>query len=354
MNLTRKHPGVLLLLLLLALVLAACNPAATPAAPTQPPADTPAPAQPTATEPARVYRIGYAQIVDHPALNEIRQGFLDGLRDAGYVEGQNLVFDYQNAQGDVANARNIAEKFVADQVDLIATCTTPNSQAAAQVAGGTSIPVVFGCVTNPVAAGIIDSLEQPSGTNITGQYNPLPISELFDLFLEIYPDLRVIGTIYNASEDNSVFINRESKAEAEARGLEWIEVTVASSADVKTAAESLLGRIDAYVVGQDNTVASALEAVVQVARDNSLPLFAMDPLAVERGAIASLAADQYDSGYQWAQEMVVPVLEGTDPGSMTPTRPRSFSLQVNLAAAEAAGLTIPQSIIDRADGVFDE
>ncbi len=361
-NHRRRLPVLGIGLALLTLGLAACGPAAAPAVPTLPPATTAAPAAtqtPVATEgaaagpePGRVYRVGYSQIVDHPALNQIRQGVLDALKDAGFVEGDNLVFDYQNAQGEVTNARNIAEKFLADGVDLIATCTTPNSQAAVQVAKDTDTPVVFGCVTNPVAAGIVESVDQPTGTNVTGQYNPLPITGLFDLFLKIDPDMKVVGTIYSAGEDNSVFINKQAKAEAEARGLEWVEATVASSADVKTAAESLVGKVDAFVIGQDNTVASALEAVVQVAQDNQLPLFSMDPTAVERGAIASMAANQYDSGYQWAQEMIVPVLLGTDPGTMPITRPKAFDLSVNLTAAKAAGLTIPQDVIDEADNVY--
>jgi putative ABC transport system substrate-binding protein len=254
----------------------------------------------------------------------------------------------------VGNARNIAEKFVADKVDLIAPCTTPNSQATVQVAKDSGIPVVFGCVTNPVAAGILESVDKPSGSNVTGMYNPIPIPELFDLFLKIDPNMKKVGTIYNASEDNSVLINKQAKAEAEKRGLEWIEVTVASSADVKTAAESLIGKIDAYIIGQDNTVASALEAVVKTAVDNGLPIFAMDPQAVERGAVASLAANQYDSGLQWAKELAVPVLLGTDPGTLTPVKPKSFDLQVNLDAAKAANLTIPPDVIEKANKVFGQ
>lgn len=364
---------VLLLLLLLGMTVAACGSASTPeptevpepteaaepTEPSEPPAPTEA-AEPTEApvapaegpEEGRTYVVGYSQIVDHPALNETRQGFVDGLADAGFVEGEHLVFDYQDAQGDIANARNIAEKFVADEVDLIAPCTTPNAQAAVQVAEGTEIPVVFGCVTDPVSAGIVDSVEEPTGTNVTGMYNPIPIEELFDLFLEIYPDMEVAGTIYNASEDNSVVINEQAKAEAEARGLEWVEVTVASSADVKTAAESLAGQVDAYIIGQDNTVASALEALVGTARENGIPIFAMDPQAVERGAVASLASNQYDSGYQWATELAVPVLLGADPGELTPVRPSSFDLQVNLDAAENAGLTVPEAIVNEADQVF--
>jgi putative ABC transport system substrate-binding protein len=304
-----------------------------------------------APQPGRVYKVAYSQIVDHPALNETRRGFLEGLKQAGFVEGQNLNFLYQNAQGDVGNARNIAEKFLADGVDVLTPCTTPNVQATVRVAKGGRTPVVFACVTDPVAAGIIESVDRPSGTNVTGVYNPLPIAELFDLFLRIQPGLKTAGTIYNASEGNSQVINRQAKAEAERRGLKWVEVTVAGSADVRTAAESLVGKVDALILGQDNTVASAFEAVVKVANERQLPLFSMDTQAPARGAIASLAASNYEQGLLWAKELVVPVLLGTDPATVTPVRPRIFDLQVNLQAASAAKLTIPKDIIDRATRV---
>jgi putative tryptophan/tyrosine transport system substrate-binding protein len=312
-------------------------------------------AQPATTgrtpQPGRVYKVAYSQIVDHPALNETRRGFLDGLKQAGFMEGQNLTFLYQNAQGDVGNARNIAEKPLADGVDVLTPCTTPNVQATVRVAKGGRTPVVFACVTDPVAAGILESVERPSGTNVTGVYNPLPIAELFDLFLRIQPGLKTAGTIYNASEGNSQVINRQAKAEAERRGLKWVEVTVAGSADVRTATESLVGKVDALILGQDNTVASAFEAVVKVASERQLPLFSMDTQAPARGAIASLAASNYEQGLLWAKELVVPVLLGTDPATVTPVRPRVFDLQVNLQAASAAKLTIPKDIVDRATRV---
>lgn len=309
-------------------------------------------AQAPGPQPGRIYRVGFSQIVDHPALNETRRGFLDGLRQAGFVEGRNLIFLYQNAQGDVANARNIAEKFLADGVDLIAPCTTPNAQAAVKVARGGRTPVVFGCVTDPVAAGILERVDAPSGTNVTGLYNPLPIAELFDLFLRVQPGLRTAATIYNPSETNSVVINRHARAEAERRGLRWLEVTVTSSAEVKTAAEAVPGKADAYVLGQDNTVASAFEAVVRVAAGAKLPVFSMDPQSVQRGAVVSLAANQYEQGVQWARELAVPVLLGVAPETLTPVRPRVFDLQANLAAAAAAGLIVPRDIVERATKVF--
>ena len=107
------------------------------------------------------------------------------------------MFEYQNAQGDVGNARNIAEKFLADKVDLMAPCTTPSAQAAVRVARGTAVPVVFGCVTNPVEAGIVAALDQPSGSNVTGTYGFPPVARMFDVIRQLRPDAKRIGTIYN-------------------------------------------------------------------------------------------------------------------------------------------------------------
>jgi putative ABC transport system substrate-binding protein len=307
----------------------------------------------TAQQQGRVYRVGYTQIVDHPALNATRQGFLDGLKAAGFIEGKNLEFEYQNAQGDVGNARNIADKFLADKVDLLAPCTTPSVQAAVRVARGTSIPVVFGCVTNPVEAGIIAALDKPTGTNVTGTYGFPPVARMFDVIKQLRPDAKRIGTIYNAGESNSTTFARASKAEAERRGLTWVEIAISGSAEVKTAADSLVGRVDALLLGQDNTVASAFDAVVKTARDNRLPLFSFDATAVEHGAIASFGQNQYQAGFDWAKELAVPVLQGRDPGSIVPMPYHAYDLQLNSAAAAAAGITLPPDLIKTAAKVID-
>ena len=306
-----------------------------------------------AQQPGRVYRVGYSQIVDHPALNATRKGFLDGLTAAGFVEGKNLIFEYQNAQGDVGNARNIAEKFLSDKVDLMAPCTTPNVQAAVRVARGTGVPVVFGCVTDPVAAGLLAAVDKPSGTNVTGTYGFPPVVRMFDLIAQVCPNAKRIATIYNSSESNSATYDRLSKAEAEHRGLVWIEVPITSSAEVKTAAESLIGRADAVLLGQDNTVASAFDAVVKTARDNKLPVFSFDATAAERGAIAALGQNQYQMGVDWAKELVVPVLLGRDPGTIVPVPYRAYDLLLNAAAAAAVGITLPPEVTKTAAKVFD-
>ena len=304
-------------------------------------------AQTAAPVPGKTYRIGFSQIVDHPALNATRQGFLDGLKAAGFVEGKNLVFQYQNAQGDVGNARNIATKYVADGVDLLAPCTTPNVQATIRVARGGAIPVVFGCVTNPVEVGVLTSLDKPTGTNITGLYGAQPVRELLDLVMEVLPKAKTIGTIFNGGESNSVAANAIAKAEAEKRGLRWVEVQITGSAEVKTAVESLVGRIDALFTPQDNTLASAFDAVVKVTRDNRIPLFSLDTSSVARGALAAFGVDQYKLGLAWASQVAVPVLLGRDPASFVPVPYRTFDLYLNTATAAADGLTIPAAVLQR-------
>jgi putative ABC transport system substrate-binding protein len=318
-------------------------------------AATPALAQQkTAPEPGRTYRIGYAQIVDHPALNATRQGFIDALKAAGFEVGKNLVFDYQNAQGNPGAARNIIEKFIADKVDLLAPCTTPVVLAALRLAKDTKIPVAFGCVTNPIETGVLKSLTEPTGTNVTGFYTIPPVKRNFDIILAVKPGIKTIGTIWNSGETNSKALDALAKAEAEKRGIKWVAVTVTSSAEIKNAAESLVGKVDAIVTPQDNTVASAYEALIKTARDAKIPWFSLDVLAVERGAISAVAQHQYQNGVDWAKKVAVPVLLGKDPGTIVAVEAEVFEVHVNTAAAKAFGLTIPEAIVKSASKVFDK
>ena len=304
-------------------------------------------------QPGRIYRIGFSQIVDHPALNATRQGFVDGLKAEGFEVGKNLVLDYQNAQGDVGTARNIAQKFLADGVDLLAPCTTPVVLATIRVAKDSKTPVVFGCVTNPVAVGALPSADKPTGTNVTGFYTMPPVAQNLDMFLAIRPGLKTIGTIYNSGETNSETLNKLAGAEAEKRGIAWQAVTITSSAEVKNAIDSLIGKVDAIVTLQDNTVASAYEPIAKAAGNAKKPWFSFDVLAVQRGAIAALAQHQYQNGVDWARKVAAPVLLGKDAGSLLAVEASVFERQVNVGAAKAVGLTIPDSILKQASKVHE-
>ncbi len=308
----------------------------------------------TAPEPGKTYRIGYAQIVDHPALNATRQGFLDALKEAGFVEGKNLQFLYQNAQGDVGTARNIMEKFIADKVDLLAPCTTPVVLATMRLTRGTNLPVTFGCVTNPVETGVLPTVEKPTGSNVTGFYTIPPVTRNFDVILAIRPDIKSIGTIWNSGETNSEALNKLAAAEAARRGIRWTAVTITSSAEILNAAQSLVGKVDALLTPQDNTVASAYEAIVRVTREAKMPWFSLDVLAVQRGAISAVAQHQYQNGVDWAKKVAIPVLLGKDPGTIVPVQAEVFEEHINPAAAQAVGITIPDDVLKKATKIYDK
>ncbi|SFR10004.1 ABC transporter substrate-binding protein [Desulfoscipio geothermicus] len=300
----------------------------------------------------KVYRVGVTQFLEHPALNLDRQGFLDQMKKEGFFEGENIQFDIQNSHGDPNLAKTIADKFVADKVDAILAITTPSSQAAAMATKGSDIPMVFIAVSDAVGSGLIKTTDQPTGTNITGVYSADPVEQQMDLIEEMVSGMHKLGLIYNPGEPNSVSNTNRAKEYVKGKGWEVVEAPVNSSNEVQAAAQSLVGRVDAVFVPQDNTVISALEALLKVLQDNNIPLFTGDTESVKRGAIATIGNDEYDCGRQGAT-MLARVLRGEKAGDIMPEEIRKRSLMVNKSAAQKIGLEIPQTVLDRADEVVE-
>ena len=297
------------------------------------------------------WTIGITQIAAHPALDACAQGFKDALADGGYVEGENVTFDMQDAQGDPANGTLIAQKFVGDEVDMIFAIATPTAQAAVNETDGMDLPVIFGAITDPVAAELLTNADAPEA-NVTGASDKLPLQPHLDLILDLVPDVQTIGLIYNAGETNSVVLVEEEKTLAAAMGLEVVEATAANTSEVLAAAQSLVGRVDAISVLTDNTVVEAFESVVQVCEENDIALVAGDIDSVERGAIAAWAFDYYNHGYQ-AGQMAVRVLDGAAIADVPVEFAKELKLAINTAAAEAMGVTIPDDLVDQADSTFE-
>jgi putative ABC transport system substrate-binding protein len=290
-------------------------------------------------------RIGISQIVEHPALDANRKGFMDDLKEHGYPPGKNVEFDYKNAQNNRAVSGQIAKTFIGDDVDLIFAISTPSAQDAA--AGTKKIPILFSAVTDPVAAGLVKSLETPGG-NVTGTTDRSPVEKQLDLILRILPNVKKLGTVYNAGETNSVASVRDLKAEAAKRGIAVIEATAASSSAVKMAAESLVGKVDAIHIPTDNTVVLALESVVKVCLDNKIPLFAADVDSVTRGAIAAVAVDYYQLGRQ-SGAMARKILEKKAAVSDTPVESqKELLLYLNPTSAEKMGVKLSDDLVKQA------
>jgi putative ABC transport system substrate-binding protein len=298
------------------------------------------------------YTIGLTQFGDHPAANAGRDGFVAALADAGYIEDENVEYDFQNPEFDPTAEQTIARKFVDDKVDLIFSFGTNISIQCINAAEGTDIPVLFCAVTDPVTSGLVSSWEHP-GENVTGTSDMIEMDSTVDLILQIVPEVEAIGTIYNAGESNSVVLVEDLNEVCDALGIEVVEATVSTTADVLTAAQSLVGRVDAIWVGTDNTVVSALEAVLGVCEDNGIPFFPSDDPSIEKGGIACLGFDYYDVGYQTG-EMAVRILDGESAEDIPVELGETFSYTVNTAAAELYGLTIPQDILDKALTIYEE
>jgi len=297
----------------------------------------------------KMVRVGISQIVEHPSLDATRKGFVDELKDQGYTPLKNIEYDYKNAQNNRAVSVQIARKFVGDRVDLILTISTPSSQDAA--AATKEIPILFSAITDPLAAGLVDSLSKP-GRNVSGTTDRSPVASQMDLIREILPNAKQLGTIYNPGEVNSVASVKDVKAESAKRGMTLIEAPAPASSSVKTAVETLVGRVDAIHIPTDNTVVLALESVIKVCQENKIPLFAADVESVTRGAMAAVAIDYYRLGRQTGA-MAQKILERTANISEMPVEEqKDLLLHLNIGQATKMGVTMPQAVIKRASKII--
>ncbi len=291
--------------------------------------------------------VAVTAIVEHPALDAARDGVKEALAAEGFVDGVQIRFVYESAQGQQAIAAQIARQFVGDGAAVIVAIATPSATAAAAVT--TTIPIVFTAVTDPLAAALVTSLDRPGG-NVTGISDMSPMADHVALIQEIVPSVRRIGVLFNPGEVNSVSLVARLKEVAATAGLEIIESPAMQSADVQAAARALVGRVDAMYVPTDNTVVSALEAAIGVAEEAKIPFFAGDTDSVKRGAIASIGFDYHDVGLQTGR-VVARVLNGENPGDIPVTFASGSDLFVNLGAAARMGITIPAAVIARAKEV---
>ena len=297
--------------------------------------------------------IGITQIVEHPALDAARDGFIAALEEAGFKGGEDVVYDLQNAQGDFTNAISIAQKFKDDKVDLIVAIATPTAQAALQV--NQEIPIVINAVTDPVAANLAESWES-SGNNLTGMSDAAPNKQQVELIPRFLPKAKNVGTIYNAGEANSVVQIEVAKEACKELGLNLIEVTVSNSSEVLMAAQSLGERVDAIYVVTDNTVVSALESVINVCNRQKIALIVADPSLVDKGALASYGIDYFSLGKR-SGEIALKIIKGSKPSDIpiqTITDPNDLQFVVNLDAAKIIGLSVSDEIIEAADKIIKD
>ncbi len=280
------------------------------------------------------FKVGITQFAPHPSLDAATEGFKKALKDKGIK----VSYDEQNAQADMNNTQTIANNFVGDKVDLIFANATPSATAALNATK--DIPIIFTSVTDPVGVGLVESFDKP-GKNITGTTDNHPEATKKTIsFITDEVKAKKIGVIYNSGEQNSVVQVKEVKKIAEEKGAKLVEVSVSTTAEVKQAAESLVGRVDAIYIPTDNTVVTALDSVIAVANSKKIPLFVGELDSLKKGAVAASGFNYFDLGYQ-SGVMAADILSGKKKASEIPVElPNSLKLVINKKAAEAQGLTV--------------
>lgn len=291
----------------------------------------------------KVFHIGVNQLVEHAALDASYKGFIDALKEAGYVDGENLVIDYQVAQGDTANANTIATKLVNDNNDLILAIATSSAQAVANATK--DIPILVTAVTDPKASGLVTSNEAPGG-NLSGTSDLTPVKEQMELLVKLLPEAKKIAILYSSSESNSKIQAEMAVDAATALGLETLDATVSNTNEIQQVLESLVGKVDAIYAPTDNTIASAMPTVSQVANSNNIPVICGEAGMVDGGGLATYGIDYYQLGLLTGKQ-AVKILEGTAATADMPIEYLSAdqcTLTINEEVAAQLGIEIPADL----------
>lgn len=297
-----------------------------------------------------IKNVAITAIVEHPSLDQIRDGVKDELIASGFKLNENLQVQYRSAQGSSATAAQIARQFVAAKPDVIVAIATPSAQAT--VAATKQIPVVFAGITDPIAAKLIKYWE-PTHNNVTGVSDYQEIGPQIEFMKKIVPNVKAVGYIYSPSEINSTVVLKNLQQQLSQQNISLIAVPAQRTADISTAANTLKGKVDLIYTTTDNNVVSAYESLVKFANENKIPLLASFPDAIERGAVAAYGMSYYDVGRQ-SGKLVVRVLNGEAPGDITPEIGQALRLVVNIDAAKKQGIDLSADVIESAYKVIGQ
>lgn len=285
--------------------------------------------------------VGLVQLTEHPSLDEIREAICAEFDAAAADYDLVVKVDYKNGQGDSSTINTICQKFVNDKVDLIVAIATPAAQAAVAAAPA-DMPVIFSAVSDPLSAGIVTDLEHPEA-NVTGTSDPVAVGQIFALANELTPQAKNFGLLYCTSEDNSASVIAEAKEYMDGNGLTYVDGAVSTVGDVQTVVSNLVGKVDAIFIPIDNTVASAMTAVAEIANQAKIPVYVSADSMVHDGGLATVGINFTDLGTQTA-DMALQVLSGT-PVSEVPVRVmKEDAVTVNTETAELLGVDVSKYV----------
>lgn len=293
------------------------------------------------------YKVGIVQLVTHDAADATSTGFIQALADNGLVEGENVTFIQRNGQNEQSNLESIAQSFLNEEVDLI--CAVSTSTAQVMAAATEEIPIVGTAITNYEEARLVKSNDAP-GYNVTGTSDQNPIEKQGELLLQLVPEAKKVGILYNSSEINSQLQVANMKQYLAQYGVEVQDAAFSNINDMQQVAQHLAGQVDAVYLPTDNTVASSMPQIISVTEAAGLPVIGGEVAQVEGGAVATYGIDYYKLGYQTG-EMAVKILRGEAEPATMPIEyvsEEDLTLVINQGEAERIGLTIPQELLEQA------
>lgn len=285
-------------------------------------------------------KIGIIQYVQHIALDSARDGFVKALEDNGYIDGQNIEIDLQNAQGDGSNLTSISDRFIANKTDLVLAIATPSAQS---IAGATqTIPILGTAITDYISAKLAKTNDVPGG-NVSGTSDMNPVKEQIALLAKLAPQAKTIGLIYSSNEDNSILQANIAKTEIEALGLNYVEVTVTNSNEVAQAMQQLLSKSDAIYIPTDNILASSMPIVYDLAVSAKKVVVPGEIGMAMAGGAAALGINYYNLGYQTGL-MAKHIILGEDISTMSIQTATEFEDVINKTFCDEAGIKIPDDM----------
>ena len=303
--------------------------------------------------PARIPRIGYLGNSSPSLEANLVEAFRHGLRERGYVENQNIVVEYRWAEGQYERFPALVADFVRLKVDVIVTAGTPGALAATQVTQ--TIPIVMAVAGDPVAAGLVASHARPGG-NVTGSTSIAPDLEgkRLELLKAALPTLTRVAVLWNPANSVSAIIFKETQLAASALGITLQPVVAVRETDEFAAAFATIGqeRPDALAVVADRFLLAHRRRIVDFAAQSRLPaMYPFREFADDGGLMAY--APSYTDLFRRTATFVDKILKGAKPGDLPVEQPSKFELVINLKTAKALGLTLPESLLTRADEVIE-
>ena len=286
------------------------------------------------------FTVGICQLVQHAALDAATQGFEDALT-ASF--GENVTFDFQNAQGDSATCATIANGFVSSGVALIMANATPALQAA-QAATNT-IPILGTSVTEYGVALGLDNFSGTVGGNVSGTSDLAPLDQQADMIVEWMPEVKKVGLLYCSAEANSQYQVDEVQKYLEAKGVTATQYAFSDSNDLSSVCQKAADENDALYVPTDNTVAANTGIVDGICRPAKKPVFAGEEGICSGCGVATLSISYYDLGYTTG-EMAVKILNGESDISTMPIEYTDVTKKYNKAICDDLGLTVPEGYVE--------